>query len=142
MNVNLAAMYFSGQEHMGQIEFQKLLAKTLIFNSYYNEEQDKTPDKKCNQQETGHCLIMLPKGKNLLVHKWSKQTANILNINAQPAQRGYAPVAFAPQGSISVQNVSVVILLVPKQSFNTGLIQPIQTPKQCCCSDDQYIFML
>ena len=56
-----------------------------------------------------------------LVHGWSKQTANILNINAQPAQKGYAPIAFAPHGSISVQNVSLIILLVLKQSFNTGL---------------------
>ena len=117
MNVNLAATYFSGQEQMGQIEFWKLLAKTLIFNSSYNEDQDKTPDKKHKQWETGHCLIMLPKAKRFLVHEWSKQTASILNINAQPAHKGYAPIAFAPQGSISVQIVLVIILLVLKTIF-------------------------
>ena len=46
VNVNLAATYFGGQPQMGEIEFQKLLAKTLIFNSYYNEQTDKTPEKK------------------------------------------------------------------------------------------------
>ena len=45
VNVNLAATYFSAQEQMGQIEFWKLLANTLIFNSYNNEERDITPDK-------------------------------------------------------------------------------------------------
>ena len=64
VNVNLAVTYFSGQQQMGQIKFQKLLAKTLIFNTHYNEEKDKTPDKKCKQWEYGHCLIMLPKSKN------------------------------------------------------------------------------
>ena len=49
VNVNLAATYFGGQPQMGQIEFQKLLAKTLIFNSYYNEQTDKTPEKKRKQ---------------------------------------------------------------------------------------------
>ena len=46
VNVNLAATYFGGQPQMGQIEFWKLLAKTLILNSYYNEQTDKTPEKK------------------------------------------------------------------------------------------------
>ena len=65
---------------------------------------------------------MLPKDKPFLVHEWSKQTVNILNINARPAQKGHAPIAFAPQGSIGVQNVSVIFLLVlKKQSFNTRL---------------------
>ena len=30
VNINHAATYFSGQQQMGQIKFQKLLAKTLI----------------------------------------------------------------------------------------------------------------
>ena len=66
VNINFAATYFSGQQQMGQIKFQKLLAKTLIFNTHYNEEKDKTPDNKCKQGEYGHCLIMLPKSKNFL----------------------------------------------------------------------------
>ena len=64
VNVNLATTYFCGQNQKGQIEFQKLLAKTIIFNTYYDEEQDKTPDKKRKQQDFGHSLITLPKGKN------------------------------------------------------------------------------
>ena len=63
MNVNLAAQYFGGMKQVGQIEFRKLLAKTLIFNSYYDDETDDTPEKKRKQRDSGHCLITLPKGK-------------------------------------------------------------------------------
>ena len=63
VNVNLTTTYFCGQNQKGQVEFWKLLAKTLIFNAYYNEEQDKTPDKKRKQWDFSHCLITLPKGK-------------------------------------------------------------------------------
>ena len=65
VNINLAATYFGDQPQMGQIEFQKKLAKTLIFNSYYNEVTDQTSEKKHKQQEMGHCPIMLPRSKNL-----------------------------------------------------------------------------
>ena len=61
--VNLTTTYFCGQNQKGQIEFWKLLVKTLIFNTYYDDEQDKTPDKKRKYWDFGHCLIMLPKGK-------------------------------------------------------------------------------
>ena len=44
-----AATYFGGQEPTGQINFRKKLAKTLIFNTHYNEDDDKTPDKKRKQ---------------------------------------------------------------------------------------------
>ena len=49
VNVNLVATYFGGQEPTGQINFRKKLAKTLIFNTHYNEDDDKTPDKKRKQ---------------------------------------------------------------------------------------------
>ena len=50
VNVNLAVTYFSGQEPTGQIKSRKKLAKTLIFNMHYNEDDDKTPDKKRKQR--------------------------------------------------------------------------------------------
>ena len=46
VNVNLASQYFGGMKQVGQIEFRKLLAKTLIFNSYYDDKTDNTPEKK------------------------------------------------------------------------------------------------
>ena len=46
VNINLATTYLSGQQQMGQIDFCKKLAKTLIFNTHYNEDDDKTPEKK------------------------------------------------------------------------------------------------
>ena len=62
VNVNLAAQYFGGMKQIGQIEFRKLLAKTLIFNSSYDDKTDNTPEKKRKQRDSGHCLITLPKG--------------------------------------------------------------------------------
>ena len=49
VNVNLAATYFGGQEQTGQINFHKKLAKTLIFNTHCNEDNDKTPENKQKQ---------------------------------------------------------------------------------------------
>ena len=112
VNVNLAAQYFGGMKQVGQIEFRKLLAKTLgvIFNSYYDDETNNTPEKKWKQRHSGHCLITLPKGIFFWECKSSWQTANIRNTSATHAAKGYIPIACALQGSISVQNVSVTIL--------------------------------
>ena len=49
VNINLAVTYFGGQESTGQIRFCKKLAKTLIFNTHYNEVDDKTQDKNRKQ---------------------------------------------------------------------------------------------
>ena len=117
VNVNLAAQYFGGMKQIGQIKFRKFLAKTLIFNSYYDDETDNTPEKKRKQCDSGHCLIMLPKGKKFWECKSSLQTVNICNTSATHAVKGYIPIACALQGSISVQNVSVTILHALKTIF-------------------------
>ena len=80
VNINLAATYFGGQELMGQINFRKKLAKTLIFNTHYNEDDEKTPEKKQKQQEYGHCLITLPKSKTF-------SDTQIITANSQYPQR-------------------------------------------------------
>ena len=72
-NVNLAFMYFCAQEPTGQIKFRKLLAKTLIYNTYYDKDEDKTPDKKWKHCESSHYLIMLPKKKFWTMNRLSKQ---------------------------------------------------------------------
>ena len=117
VNINLAAQYFGGMKQIGQIEFRKLLAKTLIFNSYYDDKTNNTPEKKQKQCDSGHCLITLPKGKNVWEGKSSQQTANIHNTSATHAAKGYIPIACAPQVSIGVQNVSVTILHAAKTIF-------------------------
>ena len=104
----------TGQNQMGQVEFRKLLAQNLIYNTHYNEITDKTPDKKRKQHETGHCLIMLPKGKNFPKHESSQQNVNILRTNALDARNECAPTAYVPQVSFGVQNVSDIILHAPK----------------------------
>ena len=60
VNMNLATTYFCEQEQMIQIEFCKLLVKTLMYTNHYNEETDEMPDKKHKKQETGHGLVTLP----------------------------------------------------------------------------------
>ena len=117
VNVNLAAMYFCGQEPTGQIKFRKLLAKTLIYNTYYKEDDDKTLDKKRKHCESGHCLIILPKNKKILDHKSSQQTANIPNKNVFPAPKEYVPTAYVLRESIGVLNVSDITLHAPRTIF-------------------------
>ena len=51
-----------------------------------------------------------PRATNFLAHELSKQTANTHNINALPAAKGYVPIAYAPQESISVLNALVITL--------------------------------
>ena len=86
----------------------------LIFNTYYDEEQDKTPDKKREKQDFVHCLIMLPKGE-----KFQAQESNVSihNTNALHAPNECGHTASVPQESIGVQNVSGTIWHVPKTIF-------------------------
>ena len=114
VNVNLAATYFCGQEPTGQIEFRKLLAKTLIYNTYYEEDDDKTPDKKWKHHESGHCLITLPKNKKILGPR-------IVSANSEYPQHKcvswYVPTAYVLQECIRVPNVSDITLHVPRTIF-------------------------
>ena len=58
-----------------------------------------------------------PRTKNFREHESSQQTANIRSTNAIHAKKGDVPIAYAPQESTGVQNVSVTILHVPKTIF-------------------------
>ena len=117
MNINLAATYFGGQEPTGQINFCKKLAKTLIFNTHYNEDDDKTPDKKRKQREYGHCLITLPKSKKFSGTRIVAANSEYLLHKCNTCKKVYVPIAYAPQESTGVQNVLVIILHVPKTIF-------------------------
>ena len=117
VNVNLAATYFCGQEPTGQIEFRKLLAKTSIYNTYYDENNDKTLDKERKHRESGHCLVTLPKNKKSWDHESSQQTVNIPNTNAFPAPKGYVPTAYVLQESISVLNALDITLHASRTIF-------------------------
>ena len=50
---------------------------------------------------------------------WIIVTANseYLQHKCNTCKKGYVPIAYAPQESTSVQNVSVIILTVPKTIF-------------------------
>ena len=84
----------------GQIEFRKQLANTLILNTYYDEDKNKTPDKKRKQRDFGHCLIIQAKES-------SQENVNIDNTNALHAPNECGHTASVPQESIVVQNVWV-----------------------------------
>ena len=58
-----------------------------------------------------------PRAKNFREHELLQQTVNIRSTNAIHAKKGYVPIAYAPQESTGVQNVSVIILHVPKTIF-------------------------
>ena len=117
VNINLATTYFCGQNQKGLIEFRKLLAKTLLFNTYYDEEHDKTPDKKRKQRDFGHCLITLPKGEKFSGTESSQENGSICNTKALHAPKECGHTASVPQVSIGVQNVLGTIWHVPKTIF-------------------------
>ena len=45
VNVSLGMVEFCDHARTSQIEFRKKLAEALIYNEFYNEIQDKTPEK-------------------------------------------------------------------------------------------------
>ena len=64
VNVSLGMVEFCGSDPTSQIEFRKSLAEALIYNEYFNEETDVTPDKKAKKQRiSAHAYCTLPKGK-------------------------------------------------------------------------------
>ena len=117
VNVNLAVMYFGGQEPTGQINFHKKLAKTLTFNRHYNGDDDKTPDKKRKQREYGDCLITLPKSKQFSGTQIIAANSEYPQHKCNTSKKGYVPIAYAPQESTGVQNVLVITLHVLKTIF-------------------------
>ena len=50
VNMSLGMVEFCGNDPTSQIEFRKKLAEVLIFNKYFNEEEDATPVKKARKQ--------------------------------------------------------------------------------------------
>ena len=84
--------------------------KTLIFNTYHDEEQDKTPDKKRKQWDFGQ-------GKTFQAQESSQENVTIRNTNALHAPNKRGHTASVPQISISVQNVSGTIWHVLKTIF-------------------------
>ena len=64
VNVSLGMVEFCDHAQTSQIEFRKKLEEALIYNEYYNEIEDKTPEKKAKKQRTSpHCYCTLPRGK-------------------------------------------------------------------------------
>ena len=84
---------------------------------HYNEDNDKTPDQKRKQIEYGHCLIMLPQEPKIFWYMNRRSKQWISAAQMQYMQKGYVPIACAPQESTGVQNVLVIILHVPKTIF-------------------------
>ena len=77
---------------------------------------------------------MLPIAKLFLAHQSSQQTVNIHSSNALHAKK--VCIAYAPQESTGVQNVSVIILPVPKTIFqHKAELSCSKRPKMVCqCS--------
>ena len=133
VNVNLAAQYFGGMKQIGQIEFRKLLAKTLIFNSYYDDETDNTPEKKWKQCDSGHCLITLPKGKffgNTNHH--SKQRISATQVQHMQQKGTY--LLHVLSRDLSVCRMFLLpSCMHQRQSFNTRLNSAAQKHKKMAC---------
>ena len=52
VNMSLGMVEFCGSDPTSQIKFRKKLVGVLIFNEYFNEEEDATPVKKAKKQQS------------------------------------------------------------------------------------------
>ena len=109
VNVNLAVIYFCEQQQMSQIEFWKLLAKTLIYNNHYNEEMDETPNK--NQK----------KGVNFSGTQIITANNAYLQTQVQNLQKRVCIYCLCSPGIYWCTEFLGITLPVPKKSFNTKL---------------------
>ena len=137
VNVNLAEMYFSGHQQMGQIDFCKKLAKTLIFNTHYNEDGDKTQERSKNNGILAIVLSHSPSAKNFLTHESLQQTVNICSTNAAHAKKGTYLLSMCPRSLLVCRMYLLSSCLYQKQSFHTRLnsaVEPPPLPKVCECS--------
>ena len=50
VNISLGMVEICGNDPTSQIKFRKKLMEVLIFNEYFNEEEDATPVKKAKKQ--------------------------------------------------------------------------------------------
>ena len=132
MNVNLAATYFGGQEPTGQINFHKKLAKTLIFNMHYNEDDNKTPDKRENNENMAIVSSCYPRAKNFLAHESSQQTVNIQSTNAIHAKKGMYLLPMLPSSLLVSRMFWLSYCMYRKQSFNTRLNSAAQKQNMAC----------
>ena len=138
VNVNLAAQYFGGMKQVGQIEFRKLLAKTLIFNSYYDDETDNTPEKKWKQCDSGHCLIMLPKGGGIFGNTNHHGKQRISTTQVQHRQQKGTYLLHVLSRDLSVCRMFwLPSCMLRKQSCNTGLNSAAQKHKKWHANDHQ-----
>ena len=100
---------------------------------HYNEDDDKTPDKKRKQQEYGHCLITLPKNKKFSGTQIVTANSEYPQHKCNTCKKGYIPIAYAPQESTGVQDVLVTILHVPKTIFPHWAEFSCSQPKKMAC---------
>ena len=84
---------------------------------HYNNDNDKTQEKQQKQQEYGHCLITLSKSKIFSGTQIITANSQYPQHKCNTCKKGYVPIAYAPQESTGVQDVSVIILHVPKTIF-------------------------
>ena len=89
--------------------------------------------KRDNNENMAIVSSCYPGARNFLEHESSQQTVNIRSTNAIHAKKGYIPIAYAPQESTGVQNVSVIILHVPKTIFQHQAEFSCSKPKKMAC---------
>ena len=120
-------MYFSDQEPTGQINFRKKLAKTLFFNMHYNEDDDKTPDKKRKQREYGHCLITLPKNKKFSGTRIVTANSEYPQHKCNTCKKRVHTYCLCSPGPVC-RMFRLPSCMYRKQSFHTGLNSVAHNP--------------
>ena len=80
---------------------------------------------------------MLPKSKNFTGTQIVTANGEYLQDKRNTCKKGYVPIAYAPQESSSVQNVSVIILYVAKTIFQHWAESSCSKPKKWHANDHQ-----
>ena len=80
---------------------------------------------------------MLPKSKNFSGTQIVTANSEYPQHKCNTCEKGYVPIAYAPQESTSVQNVSVIILHAPKTIFQHQTEFSCSKPKKWHANDHQ-----
>ena len=109
---------------------------TFSLHVHYNEDDDKTPDKKRKQREYGHCLITLPKNKKF-------SGTRIVTANSEYPQhkcntckkrvRTYCLCSPGVYRCAECFGYHLASCMYQKQSFHTRLNSVAHNPQKMAC---------
>ena len=122
-------MYLSGKQQMGQINFHKKLAKTLIFNTYITMRMMiRHQRRNKNNRIPAIVSSCSPSANFFLAHELLQQTVNIHSTNEAHAKKGTYLLSMHPRSLLVCRMLWLPSCLYRKQSFHTRLNSAADEP--------------